>query len=143
MFPRMKQFSTLSKKKTTVACTILRSNKSSLGIDFSSFHLYFCSPAPAVNLLICVMFCLQLVAPSMHFVCRVKLISSKLHLKETFFKVEFSYISSVFLKDGMSPLLWAAHIGDKDGIDRLLSFGADVNRQLKVWDSPMHEIFVK
>ena len=41
------------------------------------------------------------------------------------------------LKDGMSPLLWAAHIGDKDGIDRLLSFGADVNRQLKVCE---HEI---
>ena len=46
----------------------------------------------------------------------------------------------IFLKDGMSPLLWAAHIGDNVGMIRLLSFGADVNRQLKVWDSHLHEI---
>ena len=32
----------------------------------------------------------------------------------------------------MTALLWAAHIGDREGIRRLLSFGADVDRQLKV-----------
>ncbi len=36
------------------------------------------------------------------------------------------------LQDGMTALLWSAHIGDQDGMKRLLSAGANADRQLQV-----------